>query len=113
MRWIFFIALALNSLFGINMPYNYDPFEAYAPTPIISDDVSKEQTKPQKAFPDIVAVLGGRVFANGKWYEVGDDLGEFKLYHIDSKSIVFKYQDKIIALPIGGGSQIVKIKEKE
>ncbi len=69
---------------------------------------------PQRvALPEVTGVLGGRVFVNGNWYEVGQSLGQYQLYHVGLNTITFKYEDKIIAVPIGRGGQIVQVKEKE
>lgn len=112
MKWIICTIATVTMLFGINLPYNYDPFKAYVLAPPKTSDAI--QAKPQRvSLPIVSAVLDKRVFVNGKWYEIGDTLGQYKLYHVGSRSVTFKYQNKIIALPIGDGSRIVQVKEKE
>jgi hypothetical protein len=104
--------MGLSLLFGINNPYNYDPFKAYISTS--NETAQMGQPVIQRAtLPIVTGVLDGRVFAGGNWHEIGQSIGEFQLYNISSSTVTFKYKDKIIAVPIGQGGRIVQVKEKE
>lgn len=112
MRLLLFWFMGLSMLFGINNPYNYDPFKAYMPTS--NETTQRDQPVLQRAaLPIVTGVLDGRVFIGGNWYEIGQSIGVYQLYNISSNTVTFKLKDRIIAVPIGRGGRIVQVKEKE
>ena len=62
---------------------------------VIKEEVKKAETvvakvKKKEVFYGLKAILNKRAFINNKWYKQGDSLGEYKVGHVSSSSVLLK-----------------------
>lgn len=91
------------SLVTLNNTAN--PFILYVP-PVEEKVAPTQQAKVVKK--EIVyglqAIMNHKVFINSKWYKTGDKIGEYKVGHISSSSVILKSQR---------GNKTLKLKKKK
>jgi len=108
---IFFIVYAFGDVKRIvnkiedieNIKYNFIPYNNY--NPFEGEEFkpkNKGVKKEKKTFVlKIDAIFNDKVYINGKWYKVGDEIYGNKILKIYHTKVVFIKNGKIFEIPIG------------
>lgn len=100
---IFCICVFLNSS---EVPYNYNPFYE-------SPSLVYKKAKNQATSLNVEAILDDKVFINGKWYKIGEQIGNYKLIDANYKSVMLEANGKRIFLPTSTEKTIKELTIKE
>jgi len=91
-----------------NIKYKFIPFVQY--NPFEDEKVKKKPVKKEKKLKTfhhevlilkVYAVFNDKVYINGKWYKVGDEIYGNKIVKIYPTKVVFIKNGKIFEIPIG------------
>jgi len=90
----------------------YDPFSGT--NPILNDEKNKiKKTNNIVEAITLQTILNNRAFIDGKWYNEGDKVREFKIETINSDSVVLVQNSKKTTLRFKMIESILEMKEQE